>query len=130
MNEQALKDKLKSIANSRNVDFQEIWKSLILERFLVRLGNSDYHDKLIFKGGFLLAHYIHIARETMDIDLLARKLKAEMKNIESAFLQICKVKTDDGFVMSFSDISQLDHTHMNYQIWLCLLWQLGCGKTM
>lgn len=114
MNEQALKDKLKLIANTRNIGFQEVWKSLILERFLVRLGKSQYHDKLIFKGGFLLAHYIHIARETSDIDLLARKLKAEMKNIESAFLQICAVKIDDGFAMSFSDISTLDHTHMNY----------------
>lgn len=114
MNEQALKDKLKLIANARNIGFQEAWKSLILERFLVRLASSSYHDKLIFKGGFLLAHYIHIARETSDIDLLVRKLKAEMKNIESAFLQICTVENNDGFVMSFSDISMLDHTHMNY----------------
>ena len=114
MNEQALKDKLKLMANARNIGFQEVWKSLILERFLVRLGKSAYHDKLIFKGGFLLAHYIHIARETSDIDLLARKLKAEMKNIESAFLQICAVKINDGFIMSFSDISTLDHTHMNH----------------
>ncbi len=114
MNEQALKDKLRLIANLRKIDFQEVWKSLILERFLVRLANSNYHHKLIFKGGFLLAYYIPIARETMDIDLLARKLKAEMKNIQDAFYQICAVKIDDGFSISFSNIEQLNHPHMNY----------------
>lgn len=114
MNEQALKDKIKLVANARGVDFQEVWKSLILERFLVRLANSSYRDKFIFKGGFLLAYYIRIERETMDIDLLARKLNTEMKNIEDAFIKICSINISDGFKISFSDISQLDHTHMNY----------------
>lgn len=39
----------------------------MLERFLARLSKSKYQDKFIFKGGLLLAHYLEIGRETMEV---------------------------------------------------------------
>jgi predicted nucleotidyltransferase component of viral defense system len=69
MNEQALKDRLKHIATEQNRSFQEVWKLLLLERFLVRLSRSQYADRLIFKGGLLLSYYLAIARETTGLDL-------------------------------------------------------------
>lgn len=56
MNEQALKDRLKVIANSERRTFNDVWRELALERFLVRLSKSEYRDKFIFKGGMLLSH--------------------------------------------------------------------------
>ena len=56
MNEQALKDRLQTIAKEKEIPFNSCWKQLLLERFLARLGRSAYADKLIFKGGFLLAY--------------------------------------------------------------------------
>lgn len=86
----------------------------MLERFLVRLGKSDYNTKLIFKGGLLLSYYIDILRETIDVDLLARKLSAEKDNITRTIEEVCDIKVDDGFKLSFKSIQDLDHEHMNY----------------
>ena len=72
MNETALKDRLKSIAKERGARFNEVWKQLLLERFLARLSNSHYHEKFIFKGGLLLAQYLVLGRETTDWVLLVR----------------------------------------------------------
>lgn len=68
MNESALKERLKIIAAERNTTLNKIWKQLLLERFLARLSNSSYQDKFIFKGGLLLAQYLPINRETIDVD--------------------------------------------------------------
>lgn len=55
MNVQALKARLKHIAKEQNKSFNEVWKLLILERFLARLSHSQYADKFVFKGGLLLS---------------------------------------------------------------------------
>lgn len=89
MNEQALKARLKHIANELDKNFNEVWKLLILERFLARLSRSKYSDKFIFKGGLLLYYYLTIGRETIDIDLLARQLNAEKSHVELIVNEIC-----------------------------------------
>lgn len=114
MKEQALKERLKFIAKVKQRNFQEVWRLLLLERLLVRLAHSDYHHKFIFKGGLLLAHYLTIARETSDIDLLAQQMKVEMLRIKQAFNEICSLKNDDGFAFSCVNIEELGHIHMNY----------------
>lgn len=114
MNEQALKARLKHIAKSENRLFQEVWKLLCLERLLVRIAKSDYHEKFVFKGGLLLSHYLYIGRETKDIDLHMRQLKANSQNIQKAFTEICNIQAADAFNFEFDSIEELDHTHMNY----------------
>lgn len=114
MNEHSLKEKLKFIAKEEGRTFQDVWKTLVLERFLVRIAQSKFADQFVFKGGLLLARYIDIGRETKDIDLLARAVKAEEKVIQVAFESICALSSNDGFSFIFSDINTLDHHHMNY----------------
>jgi predicted nucleotidyltransferase component of viral defense system len=114
MNEQALKERLKHIARNQNKTFQEVWKLLVLERFLVRLSLSDYRSKLIFKGGLLLTHYLSIARETSDLDFLAKQLQVEIDTLRILLENICKVETGDGFSIELSGIDELEHAHMNY----------------
>lgn len=114
MNEQALKARLKYIAKEKGKPFNEVWKLLVLERFLARLSRSDYSDKFIFKGGLLLSYYLIIGRETSDIDLLARRLNAERKQIEQIMHDICALHLHDGFQMQFESLDDLDHQHMNY----------------
>ncbi len=41
MNEQALKDRLQTIAKEKGIQFNHCWKQLQLERFLVRLARSS-----------------------------------------------------------------------------------------
>lgn len=114
MNEQALKARLKHIAKEKGKSFNEVWKLLVLEPFLARLSDSEYSDKFIFKGGLLLSHYLTIGRETIDIDLLARRLNAEKSNITLIMQEICVLNLEDGFQMKFINLDDLDHQHMNY----------------
>ncbi len=114
MNEQALKARLKHIAKALDKSFNEVWKLLVLERFLARLSRSEYSDKLIFKGGLLLSYYLTIGRETIDIDLLARRLNAEKPHLEQITEEICLLQLDDGFQMQLISLDGLDHQHMNY----------------
>ena len=88
MNEAALKERLKTIATAKETTLNKVWKQLLLERFLARLSESPYQDKFIFKGGLLLAQYIAINRETIDIDFLMTKIKSEMQNIEKLMKEV------------------------------------------
>lgn len=114
MNEQALKARLKHIAKEQDKSFNEVWKLLVLERFLARLSKSEYFDKFIFKGGLLLSYYLLIGRETIDIDLLVDRLKAEKSHIEQIMREICLSPITDGFQMEFISLDDLEHQHMNY----------------
>ena len=45
MNQQALKDRLHSIAQDKKIAFKDCWKGLLFERFLSRLSRSKHADK-------------------------------------------------------------------------------------
>ena len=83
MNEQALKDRLQTIAKEKEIHFNACWKQLLLERFLVRLSQSRYADTFIFKGGFLLSFIMKIGRETMDLDFLLTRMNAETEALKT-----------------------------------------------
>lgn len=114
MNEQSLKEKLRFIANERNMTFQEVWKKVALERFLARLSASDLKSQFIFKGGLLLSYYLELGRETKDIDFLATNVEANEESIKQKLLEIADTQVDDGFGFLFGKIDQLEQTHMNY----------------
>ena len=40
--EQSVKEKIKTLAKEREVTFAEVWRNLVLERFLIRLARSSY----------------------------------------------------------------------------------------
>ena len=114
MNETALKERLKAIATEKETTLNKVWKQLLLERFLARLSNSTYQDKFIFKGGLLLAQYIVINRETIDIDFLMIKIKSEMKNIEKIMKEVVSTDTEDGFSFTWFSVEELNQPHMEY----------------
>lgn len=114
ISEAALKDRIKNLAKEKGTTVTDLLKKLYLERFLARLGRSPYSDKLIFKGGNLLGYYIEIGRQTIDLDFLMTKLKAEESAIKDAFVDLAFTPLDDGFEMSFVRIENLEQAHMNY----------------
>lgn len=114
MNEAALKERLKVIANNKSITFNEAWKQLLLERFLARLSHSEHQEKFIFKGGLLLAQYLVIGRETTDADFLMTKLQAEIPVIKSTMNAVVAVEINDGFNFSLSDVEELNQPHMDY----------------
>ncbi len=114
INEQALKDRLQTVAKEKGIPFNSCWKQLLLERFLTRLGRSPHSNKLIFKGGFLLAYMMKIGRETVDLDFLLTRMKAEKGTIEEICKKIAEVSLNDGFTFSFAGIELLSQPHMDY----------------
>ncbi len=70
---------------------QELLLTYVLERFLFRLSRSAYRDRLILKGGMLLA-VLGSRRPTGDIDLLARAIDNDVGAIADVVRTVLSVK--------------------------------------
>src|SRR3990167_10060835 len=112
INEQALKDRLHTIAKEKEIQFNACWKQLLLERFLARLARSSHANKFIFKGGFLLAYMMKIGRETTDLDFLLTRMKTEKEEIQQVLEEIISIRSEDRFTFSFNRIELLSQPHM------------------
>lgn len=112
--EQSIKEKIKALAKERETTFAELWKNMILERFLTRLAKSPYKDKFILKGGTLLAKYIHLGRETEDLDFFIQKLSNTEQSLRTVLQAICEVDPHDSFSFEVGKIKILDHSQLAY----------------
>lgn len=114
MNESALKNRMRILREETSMPSRACWAKLFLERFLVRLSTSEHANKFIFKGGFLLSYLMDIGRETVDLDFLLTRMKAEEKELQEIIEDILSVQCSDGFVFSFESIELLTQPHMDY----------------
>jgi len=112
--EKSFKAKLRTIAKEKNRDPADLWQNLTLERFLVRLAQSQYRKHFVLKGAILLSKYIEIGRETSDLDFLARKLSNGIGELRSIFEEITSIDLRDGFTFEEIKVSELAHPHMGY----------------
>ncbi len=112
--EKSFKAKLRAIAKEKNRDPADLWQSLTLERFLVRLAKSEYAKHFVLKGGILLSKYIEIGRETTDLDFLGQKISNEINKLKIIFEKIASMDLHDGFSFREVKVSQLAHPHMGY----------------
>ena len=112
--EQSIKEKIKALARKRETTFAELWRKLILERFLIRLSRSSYKEKFVLKGRTLLAKYINIGRETMDLDFFIRKLSNTEQSLKTILHAICEIDVNDSFAFEVVKIKILDHSHLAY----------------
>jgi predicted nucleotidyltransferase component of viral defense system len=112
--EKSFKAILRNIAKETNKNTANLWQSLVLERFLVRLEQSDYRHCFILKGGVLLAKYIPIGRETQDLDFLGVGISNDKNHLKTAFSDIANINHNDGFIFKDIDVTNLAHSHMSY----------------
>jgi predicted nucleotidyltransferase component of viral defense system len=112
--EQSIKEKIKVLAKEREATFAQLWRNLILERFLTRLARSRYKEKFVLKGGNLLAKYIHIGRETQDLDFFIRNLSNREKSLRTILQEICDIDADDSFLFEVAKIKILNHSQLAY----------------
>lgn len=75
----------------------------ILERFLFRVSVSPYRDRLVLKGGMLLAA-LDERRPTADVDLLAEAIDNEIESISAVVREILAIDVDDGVTFDESDL--------------------------
>lgn len=67
----------------------------VLERFLYRVSISEHRQRLVLKGGMLLA-VLDERRPTGDVDLLARSTVGDVESITEVIRDILALHVDDG----------------------------------
>lgn len=108
----SVKDKLHHLALKNVRNFQEIVQYYAMERFLYRLGQSEFRNSFILKGALMLRVWgIPQARATMDIDLLGM-LNNHSGYIEQCVRNILQIPVpDDGLVFDPESVISSDITH-------------------
>lgn len=112
--EKSFKARLRTVAKETGRDPADLWQNLILERFLVRLAQSRYHDRFILKGAVLLSKYIDLGRETRDLDFLAKGISNRVSDLSIIFEEVTRIELNDGFVFQDVKVNNLTHFHMHY----------------
>jgi len=106
----------------------QLWQNLVLERFLVRLSQSEYAPQFILKGGVLLAHYVELNRHTLDLDFLVKKLSNDTGKLKRVLADVIRQPVNDGFTFTDLKVKNLSHPHMKYPGLRATMWSLF-GKT-
>lgn len=86
---------LQALARRTGRPTQELLVGYVLERFLYRLSCSPYRDRLVLKGGMLLAAW-ESRRPTADVDLLAQAVSNEVEAVADTVRAVLAVDADDG----------------------------------
>jgi len=91
-----LKSKIKNLALKNHVPAQAVLQNFMLERLLERISISKYKNRIILKGGMLIASLVGISsRTTMDMDSTLRGFPLTEETIQAAILEICAIRLDD-----------------------------------
>ena len=85
----------KARGDRRPVD--ELLQLYVLESFLARLADSRFADRLVLKGGVLLAAFGE-RRPTRDIDFQAQALDYDAENVRMVICEVAAQHLDDGVV--------------------------------
>lgn len=86
---------LQRLARDHGRNTQQLFELYIHERFLARLAESRFADKLVLKGGMLLA-VLDVRRGTRDADMLARGLASDEHSLRAAINEIATIPMADG----------------------------------
>ena len=91
-----LKDKINNLAQKNHIPVQAVLQDFMLERLLERISLSIYKDKIILKGGKLIASMVGINnRTTMDMDATLQGYPLTEETIRKALSKICAIQLDE-----------------------------------
>jgi predicted nucleotidyltransferase component of viral defense system len=93
---------LQNLARRTGRPTDELLQTYALEGFLARLAESDYADRLVVKGGVLLAAF-GARRPTRDVDLQATALPNELEDIRRVICDVLRIERPDGLNMNIDD---------------------------
>ncbi|MBQ0013773.1 MAG: nucleotidyl transferase AbiEii/AbiGii toxin family protein [Oscillospiraceae bacterium] len=107
-NAMQLKAIMKNIAKDKNISAQLVLQNYMMERLLERVSLSEYKDKFIIKGGFLIASLVGLdTRATMDIDATVKGYPVEESTVREMFKKICDIQIEDDITFSFVNIEEI-----------------------
>jgi len=105
----SVRQKLLNKAKAEQSDFNLMLTRYGLERFLYRLGKSDYSNRFVLKGAMLFPLWgIEGFRTTRDIDL-AGFGESDLEELKGVFRTICQTQVvDDGIIFDNQSIQAED----------------------
>jgi predicted nucleotidyltransferase component of viral defense system len=113
-----LKGQIRSFAEKKNLQSQEVLQMFLLERVLERLSKSQYKDNFILKGGMLISSMLGIAeRTTMDMDTTVTGINMEEQEIERIIREILRLNVGDGIEFEFEKLEPIreDDDYNNFR---------------
>lgn len=103
-----IKDKLRNVANKKEISFNTILRLYMYDRFIERLAMSEYKDNFILKGGFYLSTLFGIEnRTTMDIDAAFKNDTFTENNIKRMITSIINIDLEDNAKLELENISSI-----------------------
>ena len=103
-----LKARIKNLALKNHIPAQAVLQNFMLERLLERISLSKYQNRIILKGGMLIASMVGISsRTTMDMDATLRGFPLTEEKIRVAFQDICAIPIDDEATLILDHIAPI-----------------------
>lgn len=103
-----LKDKVKNFSHGNSRIAQNLIRSFVMERFLERVSLSPYKDRIVLKGGMLVASIVGIdLRATMDIDATFQALPLTIEDAKRIIEEIVSIPLDDGMTFEINKITNI-----------------------
>ena len=121
LNFDSWKNEMKKFAKHYNLDIQEVYQRFILEEFAQMISHSDYKEKFIIKGGFVVSTLLGFeTRMTRDIDVTYNSIIYDEVEITKIINDITEVDYNTIFSYSISNIerSQENDDYSGYIITL------------
>lgn len=95
---------LQALARRDKRDTQELLTLYGLEGVLARLARTEHADRLVLKGGMLLAAFDQ-RRPTRDLDMHAEQLASDLDTIRDLVIDVARVPIDDGLVFDLGRVA-------------------------
>jgi predicted nucleotidyltransferase component of viral defense system len=89
---------LQNLARRTKRPTDELHQIYALEGFLARLAESAYAERLVLKGGVLLAA-LDVRRPTRDVDFQGRHISNDLDHVLSIVKAIASQRLDDGLIL-------------------------------
>lgn len=93
-----INSQLGNLAREQGRDLYELQVLYSLERFLDRLGRTEFAEDFVLKGGLLVAAY-QLRRPTRDIDLQAMDFQLDEDHLRAVVAAVAALGDDDGIVI-------------------------------
>ncbi|MCP4140539.1 MAG: nucleotidyl transferase AbiEii/AbiGii toxin family protein [Chloroflexi bacterium] len=105
------KARIKKLASENNIPAQAVLQNFMLERLLERISQSTHKDKLILKGGMLIASLVGVhSRTTMDMDTTLKSHPLSEEALRQTLSEICAIELDDGVIFSLKELKDIRDT--------------------
>ena len=108
------KAKIKNLALKNHIPAQAVLQDFMLERLLERISVSKYKEKIVLKGGMLIASLVGInSRTTMDMDATMQGYPLSEETIKEALSDICAIQFEDDVTLVLNHIEPIRDDNEN-----------------